>query len=129
MTQAPKRATHILIVDDEPFIVQLMADTLSAEGYVVDTAADGVAALEQISERSYDLILSDLRMPRVDGVALYRELESSRPELLKRMVFVSGTVGQPEYQEFLEDTGVPVLPKPFNLDDLRRLAARRLADA
>ena len=125
---ASSRPTQILVVDDEPFIVQLMADALSAEGYTVDTAADGLAALERLAQRSYDLILSDLRMPRVDGLMLYRELESTRPELLKRLIFVSGTIGQPEYQEFLEDTGVPVLPKPFNLDELRRLAERCLAD-
>ncbi|HEV8441181.1 MAG TPA: response regulator [Methylomirabilota bacterium] len=124
---SPNRSNQILVVDDEPFIAQLVADMLSAEGYSVDTAANGLAALRQIDEHAYDLILSDLRMPHLDGLALYRELEWRRPELLRRMIFVSGTVEQPEYQKFLEETGVPVLPKPFDLDELRRLAAQLLS--
>jgi CheY-like chemotaxis protein len=115
---------RILVVDDEPFIAQLVAETLTAEGYQVDTAANGLLALEQIKRESYDLILSDLRMPDLDGLALYRELESRRPDLLQRMIFISGTTDDPMYQKFLEQVGVPVLPKPFHLDDLRRLTAR-----
>ena len=127
MTVATPGSSRILVVDDEPFIVQLIFDMLSDEGYVVDTAANGRLALEQIRQRPYDLILSDLRMPDLDGLALYRELEQSWPELLCRIVFVSGTIEQPEYRSFLQDTGVPVLPKPFDLDQLREVTARHLA--
>ena len=95
-----------------------------ADGYEVDTAANGLLALEQIKRESYDLILSDLRMPGLDGLALYREVESRRPDLLRRMIFMSGTIEDPVSQSFLEQAGVPVLPKPFHLDDLRRLTAR-----
>jgi len=115
---------RILVVDDEPFIAQLVADTLAAEGYQVDTAANGLLALELIKRESYDLILSDLRMPDLDGLALYRELESRRPDLLQRMIFISGTTDDPVYQKFLEQVDVPVLSKPFHLDDLRQLTAR-----
>jgi CheY-like chemotaxis protein len=121
-------SSRILVVDDEPFIVQLVADMLSDEGYDVDTAANGLLAIEQIRQRSYDLILSDLRMPALDGLALYRELENHWPDLVRRIVFVSGTIEQPEYRTFLEETGVPVLPKPFDLDELRELTERRLAE-
>ena len=126
MTTPPNRSPQILVVDDEPFIAQLVADMLSVEGYAVDTAANGLVALEQIRRRSYDLILSDLRMPQLDGLALYRELARQRPELLLRIIFVSGTIDDPEYQKFLEDTGASVLPKPFNLEELRQLAERVL---
>jgi CheY-like chemotaxis protein len=115
---------RILVVDDEPFIAQLVADTLMADGHEVDTAANGLLALAQIRRESYDFILSDLRMPDLDGLALYRELESRWPDLLRRMVFMSGTTEDPVYQRFLEQSGVPVLPKPFHLEDLRRITAR-----
>ena len=120
-------SSRILVVDDEPFIVQLVADMLSEEGYKVDTAANGLLALEQIRQHPYDLILSDLRMPALDGLALYRELEQDWPDLLNRIIFVSGTIEQPEYRSFLKETGVPILPKPFDLDELRLLTERHLA--
>ena len=124
MNPSRDHSPRILVVDDEPFIAQLVADTLAAEGYQVDTAANGLLALEQIKRESYDLILSDLRMPDLDGLALYRELESRRPDLLQRMIFISGTTDDPVYQKFLEQVDVPVLSKPFHLDDLRQLTAR-----
>ncbi len=126
MSLPPNRSAQILVVDDEPLIVQLVADMLAAEGYAVDTAANGLLALEHIQRRSYDLILSDLRMPELDGLALYRELAWQRPELLRRIIFVSGTIEDPDYQKFLAETGAAVLPKPFSLEELRRLAERML---
>src|SRR6185312_12197840 len=112
MGNGPGNPSRILVVDDEPFIVQLVADMLIEEGYDVDTAENGLVALEQIRQRSYDLILSDLRMPALDGVGLYREVEQGWPDLSRRMVFISGTLDQPEYQRFIAVSGVPILPKP-----------------
>jgi CheY-like chemotaxis protein len=128
MGSQPGNSSRILVVDDEPFIVQLVADMLSEAGYDVDTAENGLVALEQIRQRSYDLILSDLRMPALDGLGLYREVEQGWPDLRRRMVFISGTLDQPEYQRFIEVSGVPILPKPFDMDELRDLAERRLAE-
>ena len=127
MNSAAGGSSRILVVDDEPFIVQLVADMLSEEGYHVDTAANGLLAIEQIEQHPYDLILSDLRMPALDGLALYRELEQKWPDLLQRIIFVTGTIDQPEYRSFLKETGVPILGKPFDLDELRELAERDLA--
>lgn len=118
---------RILMVDDEPLIAQLVVDVLSTEGYEVDTAASGLLALDRIKEGSYDLILSDLRMPDLDGFALYHELERRRPDLVRRMIFISGTTEDPEYEEFLEEAGVPMLSKPFHVEDLRRLAEQALS--
>ena len=98
MMNSTAHPIRILMVDDEPLIAQLVVDVLTTEGYEVDTAASGLLALDRIKEGSYDLILSDLRMPDLDGFAFYHELERRRPELVRRMIFISGTTEHPEYQ-------------------------------
>ena len=93
---ADARRICILVVDDEPLVAAIMADILGLEGYEVETAKNGREALEKIAARSYDLILSDLQMPELDGVGLYHELERQRPSLLPRLAFVSGSTEVPE---------------------------------
>lgn len=107
-------------------VLALIVDVLSLAGYEVDTAANGQEALDRIAARSYDVIVSDLYMPSLDGVGLYRALEERRPELLRRIGFVTGTTELPVFQRFLAETGVPALHKPFNLDDLLRFIRRLL---
>jgi CheY-like chemotaxis protein len=125
---AQKRRNRILVVDDEPLVTMLMAEALVLEGHDVDTARDGREALEKVSACAYDVILSDLRMPGLDGVGLYRGLDQHHQGLLRRIAFVSGTTQPVEYASFLEETGVPVLRKPFAIDDLQRLVQRMLQD-
>jgi CheY-like chemotaxis protein len=122
------RPACILVVDDEPLVAALIADALGLEGYEVETAKNGREALEKIAACSYDAILSDLRMPELDGVGLYRELEQKHQSLLLRLAFVSGTTEPPEYASFLERTGAPVLSKPFAVADLHGLVQRLLRD-
>ena len=116
------RPACILVVDNEPLVVALLADFLRLEGYEVETAKNGRDA----EARSYDLVLSDLRMPELDGVGLYRELEQQHPSVLRRLAFVSGTTEPPEYASFLERTGATVLGKPFALANLQGLVKRLL---
>jgi len=113
---------QVLVVDDETIIAQLIADVLAGDGYDVDTACDGIVALERIAATTYDLILSDLRMPELDGLGLYREIEQHRPELLHRFVFITGTSEHAEYQSFIDDVKAPILMKPFDMVELQRVA-------
>ncbi len=106
----------------------LIAEALALEGHDVDTAKDGQEALEKVSACAYDAILSDLRMPGLDGVGLYRGLDQHYPGLLRRIAFVSGTTQPVEYASFLEETGIPVLRKPFAIDDLQQLVQRLLQE-
>jgi CheY-like chemotaxis protein len=122
-----KRSIHILVVDDEPLIAQPLADALAAEGYEIDVAVNGQRALEKINDRAYDLILSDLRMPELDGVGLCQELERRRPDLLRRMIFITGAIEHPDHQSFLAQTQVPVLAKPFSLSALHALTRQVLS--
>ena len=131
MPAQPMRTTEarracILVVDDEPLVVALLEDFLRLEGYEVETAKNGRDALAKIEARSNDLVLSDLRMPELDGVGLYRELEQQHPSVLRRLAFVSGTTEPPEYASFLERTGATVLGKPFALANLQGLVKRLL---
>lgn len=126
MPSADARRICILVVDDEPLVAAIMADILRLEGYEVETAKNGRKALEKIAARSYDLILSDLQMPELDGVGLYHELERRQPSLLQRLAFVSGSTEVPEYASFCERTAVTLLGKPFGVADLHRLVQRLL---
>jgi two-component system NtrC family sensor kinase len=126
MATAETHRTRILVVDDEPLVAGLIAEVLTTDGHEVHTAGNGREALEKIAARSYDLIVSDLRMPELDGVGLFRELERTQPALLRRLVFVSGTMEPAEYASFLEETKAPVLSKPFQVKDLQQLVRQIL---
>ncbi len=91
----------------------MLSEMLVAAGHRVDTAASGNEALRRLAVRSYDVILSDLKMPDLDGPGLYRHLQHSHPQLLDRIIFISGDTFRMEASEFLAQTGRPLLEKPF----------------
>lgn len=119
--------THILVVEDDVPIAMMVASILADDGFKVDRADNGRLALEMIGAQNYGLILTDLRMPEFDGVALYRELERRKPDLLRRLIVITGTSGHPEYEAFLEETRVPYLEKPFSLHVLLALVRQVLS--
>jgi PAS domain S-box-containing protein len=110
----------ILVIDDEPDFLELMIEVLSNDGHQIDTTSSGLMALEKLQERSYDVILSDIRMPGLDGPGLFRALERRQPELCRRMIFLTGDTVNSETQEFLQKTGAMMLAKPCAPSDLRR---------
>ena len=112
---------RILVVDDERLVLQLLGEMLGADHHTVDAVADGTQALEQLRRTSYDMILSDVRMPYLDGPGLYRALERRLPELCRRFVLMTGDVLSAEIRAFLEQTGVPGLSKPFDRSEVRRV--------
>jgi two-component system NtrC family sensor kinase len=116
----PGQGKAILIVDDEAGIRHALAYLLRRDGYQVDTAGNGRLALLKLQEKAFDLILCDLRMPELDGPALYRELEKHQPHLLRRFIFLTGDTLSSETSTFLEQTGVPRLTKPFTTAEARR---------
>jgi CheY-like chemotaxis protein len=112
----------VLVVEDEAALGAAVAESLQDAGYAVDRANDGLEALEQLHRKPYDLVICDLKMPRLDGTQLYRELELTRPDMLRRIMFVTGDVAGTEAERFLEQTGCRWLAKPFRLKDLLRAA-------
>ena len=126
LAPALAQAKAILVVDDEPRIASALAHLLRRSGYVVDTAANGRLALDKLQERTYDLILCDLRMPELDGAGLYRELEACYPQLRRRVIFLTGDTLSSEAREFLETAGVARLSKPFRTAEVRRAVHQAL---
>jgi PAS domain S-box-containing protein len=109
-----RRPARILVVDDEPEVGQMLIDILERDGYRVDRAHSGREALNRLRTSKVDLILSDLRMPDLDGPALYRELAAQRPDLLSRIVFMTGDTLGGDMTGFLSETGVRLLEKPLD---------------
>lgn len=118
---------RILVVEDERIIAGLLTDMLTADGHEVDAVPTGRAALERLAERPYDLIVSDLRMPVLDGRGLYRELEVRHPEMLRRILFVTGSALDSGNMDFLKSGRVPWLAKPFTLSELHELTQKVLS--
>jgi PAS domain S-box-containing protein len=120
------RGKRVLVVDDEPGIAGVLAEVLALDGHVVDTVAHGGAALAKVLVQPYDLILSDIRMPDVDGPSFYRELARRDPQLLPRLIFMTGDTLSASTQAFLEQTRVPCVRKPFTLAEIRAIVQRTL---
>ena len=118
---APTARAHILLVDDDPLISELVLDMLVMDGYAVDTAPNGVAALDKLENQRYDLIVTDLHMPKLDGSGFYRELIERQLHPSKKIIFLTGTTGGSEEHRFVQESGLPLLLKPFNVVELIEL--------
>ena len=125
-TLATPQEGAILVVDDESGITSALEYLLQCDGYQVETAANGRMALEKLRERTYDLLLSDLRMPELDGMGLYEELARHYPHLLPRLIFLTGDTLNAETTRLLEQVGAPRLSKPFTATEVRRVVQQAL---
>ena len=115
---------RVLVVDDEAELAELMRVMLEGAGYEVVTAESGAVALELLETARFDAVVSDLRMPDIDGARLWREATPRHPQLARRMLFVTGDTLSPDAREFLRHSGCASLDKPFSKADLlARLAA------
>ena len=117
----------ILVVDDEHYVADMLADLLRLDDHSVDVAPNGHVALERLRAQPYDLVLIDLKMPELDGPGLYEALARDHPQLLRRLVFLTGDALSSEISAFLERAGAPYLYKPFTLEEVRRVIHRALS--
>jgi len=120
----PTPPLRILVIDDEPHILHYMRATLEAWGHGVEVAGDGEAGLEMAVAGEFDLILSDLRMPRLTGREFFVALKERNPGAATRVVFSTGDTVHGDTTAFLEGQAHPFLKKPFSLAELRALLAR-----
>jgi PAS domain S-box-containing protein len=116
------RRPHLLLVDDEPAIRMALDRFLTRRGWTVTLCTSGVDASERLladgADARIDVVLCDLKMPGMNGIALYRLLERERPVFLDRLVFATGDVASADVATFLQGVRCPVLEKPFALSAL-----------
>jgi two-component system NtrC family sensor kinase len=114
----PPLDASVLVVDDEPTLVDLQRDILEALGAVVVGAASGSEAIEQLKRRSFDLIVTDMRMPGgVSGQDLFRWVESNAPESKRGFVFVTGDNAGDGSRNFVDSVGARCVMKPFSMEE------------
>jgi signal transduction histidine kinase len=117
-TPSPVPALRILVVDDDPHVAMAFSDILTSQGHTVDIAGSSRAALQQIATGTYAVVLTDMRMPDLDGPTLYREIASRHPLLEKSFLFVTGDTFSPVTDRFLKETGAVYLSKPCTFDEV-----------
>jgi DNA-binding NtrC family response regulator len=114
----------ILIIDDKDSMRQMLSRTLESEGYEVETAKDGEGGVEKAKEKKYDLILADLKLPRMDGLEVLSSLKELDPEVAVIMMTAYGTIESAV--EAMKQGAFDFLTKPFDTDHLNVLIKRAL---
>jgi two-component system, cell cycle sensor histidine kinase and response regulator CckA len=123
----PAAVGVLLVVEDQPEVAEMVAEVLRSRGYSVETASDGARALQAVDYGGIGMILSDVSMPIMDGVTLYRALEGRGSPLARRFAFMSAFAPRPELNEIIARTGAPLLRKPFLIRELLAIVDRMLA--
>ena len=122
-----RTARRILVVHDDEALREVLTVALTRDGHTVDAACDGTEALALLDRQPYDLVLSDLRMPRTDGPSLYETLRTRHhfpvrfATKLPRVIFMTGNAA--EHADFLRGTTDPILEKPFPLRVVRQMVS------
>jgi len=120
---------RILVVEDEPELAEVLAEALQALGHEVETVGDGLEARNRVSRVKYDLIISDLKMPNMNGREFYRHVAEVEPDLARRIIFSTGDTANPDTRAFFQEVGNRFLTKPFLLSDLAEVVDSVLTDA
>lgn len=124
VSTAPDERPRVLIVDDEKFIRDILADFLGMEGYIVRTAEDGVAALQELGNAHYDLIISDLKMPQMGGIQLLEQIGTVAPNALTVIMTGFGTVETAI--DAMKRGAYDYILKPFKVEEVIRVVQRGL---
>jgi signal transduction histidine kinase len=124
---APPRGQRILLVEDDSSVVYLVRSVLE-HGNMLVIAADGRQALDLLPEQRFDLVLCDLRMPGMGGREFYQNLQIAAPTLIGRLLFISGDTTSTATRDFLQQSGRPLLSKPFTPNDLYHAIAALESD-
>ncbi len=122
-----KKGNRALVLDDEELILSLINVVLADSGFHVDTAATGDAALKLLSAHAYDLIISDFKMPGMNGKEFYHKVKSIKPDAANKIIFISGDSVSDGTQAFLKDTGNLFLKKPFTIEELNKIISEHIS--
>ena len=121
-----QKKTSILYVDDEDTLRELVNDQLSLEGFVVDTADDGDTAMTKLEKNEYDVVLLDVRMPRMSGIEVLKQIKLKK--IHTRIVMLTGVDDLAVALEAVKNGANDYLTKPYELATLvkciRRVSAK-----
>ena len=123
----PQFSARVLVLDDEQFIADLLSEMLGVLGHRPVVCLSPVGALDMLQSSPFDLVISDFRMPVMNGEQFYHALANINPDLARRVIFLTGDVVNEETQQFLTSTGNPHLDKPFQLTRLEAVIAEVLS--
>ncbi len=107
---------RVLVVDDEEALRYLLSTELAAEGYDVETAGDGDEAIETIKQKDYDVVLLDIKMPRVDGFEVLRFIKQNKPEI--KVIMLTAYADVKNAIEALKLGASDFVSKPYDLEDI-----------
>jgi CheY-like chemotaxis protein len=112
-------AIPLLVIEDEPSVMSFVRRALERGGYSVVGANSGTHALELLASQQFQGIISDMRTPgSVDGGGVYQWLKVNRPELSRKIVYITGDIVNEDTVAILRETGAPCVEKPFRVQDL-----------
>ncbi len=117
---------RVLVVDAEEENLVLLQEVVHHLGHDADGSSSAQDALQKIADRDYDLIITDMHLPGMDGLYFYQQLGDLRPELAQRMIFISGKLLSAEIVTFLGRVGCPLIKKPFSVADIEMGMRRAL---
>jgi len=120
---------HVLVVDDEGFLLECLEDAIGSWGCQVTPCTQGSEAIERLQSGSFDCIVSDIRMPGLSGIQLFEWIQANQPGMARRILFTTGDSFDPDTRAFLERVQVPHLGKPFDLRKLKEALGDLLVSA
>ncbi|MEE8574598.1 MAG: response regulator [Thermodesulfobacteriota bacterium] len=118
---------RILIADDEQSIREALSQVLSSEGFLVDSVRNGREALDLLKDKKVDAIVSDITMPEMNGMDFYNELKGEHPDLIDKVIFLTGDILSESVKNFLNQCGSLFLLKPFDPSELLSLLRKTLS--
>jgi len=123
------RGKRILVVDDEKYILDFFVEILRMFPARVDTACDGLEAMDKLQADRYDLILTDYKMPQMSGKELFYWIRQHQPNLARRIIFITGDTVSAETRSFFESTASRYLGKPFKIEEVKEIIQQTLEAA
>lgn len=112
---------NVLVIEDDPAVVRALTRALERASYSVTSVDNGLAAIAELGQKSFDAVICDFRLPFLDGEKFYGEIREDYSHIADRIIWVTGFASDEKTRKFLDSTGRPVLGKPYELTDLLSL--------